>query len=121
MIRRFLDFLLLKEGKSFSPDDLNFQSLSSVQNNLQPKAKTVASAATIAPTTLLTKITGATQIDTITPPVTGDHVLWLVTTAGAVVISTAGNVLVGYTTVQNRPIAMIYDSAQGKYYIAAVV
>jgi len=100
--------------------DLDFQNISSVQNELQPGAKSITSATTIAPTTLLTKTTGATAIATITPPVTGDHVLWLVTDT-PVVIGIGGNVLVGYTTVTNRPIALIYDSKQGKYYIAAVV
>lgn len=102
-------------------DDLNFQNMSTVQNSLQPGAKTIAAATTIAPTTLLTKLTGATALSIITPPVTGDHVLYLVSVDGVIVIGTGGNVLVGYSTVLNRPIALIYDSKQGKYYVAAVV
>jgi hypothetical protein len=102
-------------------DDLNFQQISPVQSSAGLKARTIASATTIAPTTLLSKVTGSTAIATITPPVNGDHVLWLVSVDGVIVIGTGGNVLVGYSTVQNRPIAMVYDSAQGKYYCAAVV
>jgi hypothetical protein len=101
--------------------DLLHQQLSTVQSNLQPGAITIASATTISPTTLLTKLTGSTALATINPPVSGDHVLYLVSVDGVIVIGTGGNILVGYSTVQNRPIAMIYDSIQGKYYIAAVV
>ncbi len=102
-------------------DDLNFQNISSVQSSLQLGAKTIASATTIAPTTMLSKITGSTALSIITPPVTGDHVLWFVTVDGAIVIGTGGNVLVGYTTILNRPIALIYDSKQAKYYIQSIL
>lgn len=101
--------------------DLNFQDISTVQSNIQPKPVTMASATVIAPTTFLTKLTGAVAIATITPPITGCHMLALVSVDGAIVIGTGGNVLVGYTTVINRPILMIYDPVQGKYYAAAVV
>ncbi len=101
--------------------DLNFQEFSTVQSNLQKGATTIASATVVAPISFLTKLTGSTALATITPPVSGDHMLFLVSVDGVIVIGTGGNILVGYSTVQNRPIALIYDSKQGKYYIAAVV
>jgi hypothetical protein len=101
--------------------DLNFQDFSTVQSGLQQKPVTLASATVITPRTFLTRLTGSTQVETITPPVTGCHVLALVSVDGVVVIGTSGNVLVGYSTVQNRPIMLIYDPNQGKYYVNAVV
>lgn len=99
-------------------DDLNFQNISSVQNNLQPQPKTVASTTSIAPTTFLTKVTGTIDVTTITPPVTGSHMLVLVfTDASPGDILTTGNVLVGTTTVtQNKPVLLVYDPSQAKYY-----
>ena len=96
-------------------DDLNFQNISTVQNDLQQRPRTLASAATIAPTTFLTFVTGATGIDTITPPVTGCHMLALV--GGTSVISTNGNVLVGTTLVANRVLLLFYNPITGKYSI----
>lgn len=101
--------------------DLNFQQFSTVQSDKLLPPATVASATTIAPTTFLTKLTGATALATITPPVTGCHVLALVSVDGVIVIGTGGNILVGYSTVQNRPIMLIYDPVLAKYYINAVV
>ena len=100
--------------------DLNFQDLSTVQSIQQLGAKSIVPTATIAPTTFLTKCVGGVAFATITPPVTGDHLLFIVADS-ALVIPTTGNILVGYTMVVNRPIGFLYDSKQGKYYILAVV
>lgn len=96
-------------------DDLNFQQISTVQNQNMPQPVTLASAATIAPTTFLTFVTGAVQIDTITPPVTGCHMLALV--GGTSVISAAGNVLVGTTLIASRVLLLFYNPITGKYSI----
>lgn len=97
--------------------DLDFQNLSTVQNNLQPKPATIASAATIAPTTFLTFITGTTQIATITPPVTGCHMLATIHTDGAPVdYLTSGNILNAVDPAQNLINLFIYDPIQAKYY-----
>ncbi len=101
--------------------DLLFQNFSTVQSDKQPAPATVASATVITPTTFLTKLTGSTALATITPPVSGCHMLALVSVDGVIVIGTGGNILVGYSTVQNRPILLIYDPVQGKYYIMSVV
>src|SRR6266852_6292546 len=71
--------------------DLQFQQLSTVQNNLQPFPVTLASAATIAPTTGLTFVTGTVAVTVITPPVTGYHLLVLIfTNASPTAMATGG-------------------------------
>lgn len=95
--------------------DLNFQDLSTVQNNLQIGFRTIASAATIAPTTFLTLITGTTQLVTITPPVTGAHMLIFYFDGAMGVFSTAGNILVAADPGVNIATIMVYNPVTGKY------
>jgi hypothetical protein len=79
--------------------DLNHQNIATVQNNLQPQPVTVVAAATIAPTTFLTIVTGVTAVATITPPVTGAHMLAIVLAAtNSAGFVTTGNVLVASVT-----------------------
>ncbi len=107
-------------------DDLNFQNISTVQNSLQPGPVTITAAATIAPTTFLTFITGTTAVVTITPPVTGCHMLAIVATltnwAGA---TTAGNVIVASvtngTTWTNKVSLFVYNPLTAKYYPAFAI
>lgn len=102
--------------------DLNFQDFSTVQSNKQPLPATIASAATIAPTSFLTFLTGTVTIATITPPVSGVHMLALCFTNGAPgVFLTSGNIQIAYQPITNRPILLIYDPATAKYWVAAVV
>jgi len=97
--------------------DLNFQNLSTVQSDQQPQPNTVASAATIAPTTLITFVTGTTQVGTITPPVTGQHMLILIFTDGSPgTFLTNGNVLNAVVPTQDLPSFFFYDPIQAKYY-----
>ena len=81
--------------------DALFQNISSVQSNLQPTPPTVTAAATIAPSTFVTVLTGNTAVATITPPVAGQHLLCIVpgTTTG---FTTGGNVIGATTTVSGR-------------------
>lgn len=97
--------------------DLNFQDLSTVQSGLQPKPVTIASAATITPTTFLSVVTGTTVIQTITPPVTGTHMLALVftTTTPATLSITGGNILANTTPTSNVPVLCIWNPATNKY------
>src|SRR5215510_14198258 len=94
--------------------DLNFQDISTVQSNLQPMPVTVTAAATIAPTTFITKLTGNTAVQTITPPVTGSHMLCIVpgTTTG---FTTGGNVSGGTTTVASRAYLFVFNPLTGNY------
>lgn len=101
--------------------DLNHQDIGSVNSFPGKGVATLASATVVAPTTFLTRLTGAVALATVTPPVSGAHMLALVSVDGVIVIGTGGNILVGYSTVQNRPILLIWDPLQGKYYINAVV
>jgi hypothetical protein len=97
--------------------DLNFQNLSTVQNKTQSQPVTLASAATVAPTTLITFITGTTQIATITPPVTGSHFLITIhTDAAPVDYLTNGNILNAVDPLQNLMNLFVYDPIQAKYY-----
>lgn len=97
--------------------DLNFQDFSTVQSNLQPKPATIASAATIAPTSFLTFITGTVALETITPPVSGLHMLALIHTNGSPgTFVTTGNILTAVVPTQNIPTLLLYDPAQRKYY-----
>ena len=88
--------------------DLLFQNLSTVQSNLQPSMPTITAAATIAPQTFVTKVTGNTAIQTIVPPVSGIHMLCIIpgTTTG---FTTGGNVSGGTTTVASRAYLFIFD------------
>ena len=98
--------------------DLLFQNISTVQSNKQPLPVTVTAAATIAPTTFITKVTGNTAIATITPPVAGTHMLCIVpgTTTG---FTTGGNVSGGTTTVASRASLLVYEPIAATYYIVS--
>lgn len=98
-------------------DDLNFQNISTVQNNLQPTPVTIAAATTIAPTTFITIVSGTTQIKTITPPVTGSHLLAMIfTDATPGVTLTTGNIIIASTPVTSKLLLLAYNPLNGKYY-----
>jgi len=79
---------------------------------------TVASAATIRAKSDILKVTGTTQVDTIIPAFEGfGGFLVLIPVDGSVVLSTAGNILIGITAVINRAVFMMYVKSTGKWYI----
>jgi hypothetical protein len=86
---------------------------------------TLASAATINYVkTDVIRITGTTQIDTIIPPFGGQT--WsirvtLIPVDGAIVLSAAGNVLVGITMAINRSVDLIWSKTSQKWYIESGV
>ena len=100
--------------------DLNFQDISTVQNNLQPTPVTITAATTIAPTTFLTKVSGTTAVATITPPVTGCHMLAIeaVTTNFSGFV-TSGNIafasLTNSTFWANKITLLVYNPLTAKY------
>lgn len=101
--------------------DLTFQNFSSIQSDKQPSPPTIAAAATIAPTTKLTFVTGTTQVATITPPVSGYHELALVFTNGSPgAMLTTGNIQRAAQPVQNVPVILYYDPSTKKYYAGPV-
>ena len=97
--------------------DLLFQNFSTVQSNEQPAPVTIASAATITPITLITFLTGTTQVVTINPPVTGQHMLVLIfTNASPGAFTTAGNIKAAYQPIQNLPVVLFYDPVTALYW-----
>lgn len=99
--------------------DLLFQQLSSVNNGLQPVPPTIASAATISPQTFITFVTGTVQVATITPFVSGAHLLVLVfTDASPGALVTTGNIKRAITPVQNIPALFFYDPVTALYWPA---
>lgn len=105
--------------------DLNHQDFATVQSNQQPTPTTIASAATIAPTTKLTRITGTTSITKITPPVSGYHELtFIFSSAYATAFNTggsgAGAIHAAYTSIADRPVTLYYDPRTALYYVQTV-
>ena len=101
--------------------DIDFQNISTVHNLLQPKPVTIASATTVAPTTFLSFISGTTAIATVTPPVTGAHMLCFIFTAATpVAFTTSGNIKLVATHTQNMPMFLIYNPLDAKYYVGEV-
>lgn len=98
--------------------DLYHKNIASVQDNLQPMPMTVAAAATIAPQTYVTFLTGTTSVATVTPPVTGQHSLVLISTDSGTTNATVttGNIIKASTFVQNKALIMVYDPIGAKYY-----
>jgi len=102
--------------------DLLSQNLSTVQTDKQPLPPTIASAATIAPTTKLTFVTGTVQVETITPFTSGYQEITLCfTNAAPGLFLTTGNIQIAYQPIQNRPIDLCYDPSSNKWWVKAVV
>jgi hypothetical protein len=98
--------------------DALFQQLSTVQSGAQPVPAIITAAATIAPQTFLSFIEGNTAISTITPPVSGCHMLCIVagTTTG---FTTGGNVVGATTTVDERAYLFVYDPVTANYFLVS--
>jgi hypothetical protein len=94
------------------------QRLSTVQSALSPMPVTITAAATIAPTTFLTILSGNTAVETITPPIAGAHMLAIMagTTTG---FTTGGNVSGATTTVASRVYLFVYNPVTGYYYVVS--
>lgn len=101
--------------------DMDFQSLSTVQSAAMPKPGTIASAATVAPANFLTFISGTVAIATITPPIAGVHMLCLVfTTTTPTAFTTTGNMKAVMTPTQNIPVFLVFNPVENKYYAGEV-
>lgn len=101
--------------------DLLFQNLTVAQSIQQPTIPTIASAATIAPTTRASFISGTAQLATITPPTSGYCELVLIFTNGSPgAFLTSGNILTAYTPIQNRAVTLYYDRISAKWYVMSV-
>lgn len=101
--------------------DLAFQDLSTVQSNQQPKPATIASAATVVPSTFISFISGTVAIASVTPPVTGAHMLvFIFTTTTPVAFTTTGNIKYVSTPTQNIPHLLFWNPIENKYYTGEV-
>ena len=97
--------------------DLNHQYIDTVASDQCPQPATLASALTIAPTTFSTFVSGTTDVKTITPPVSGAHMLCMVFTNTAPPdILTTGNVTAGLTTItQDVPVLLFWNPITSIY------
>jgi hypothetical protein len=75
---------------------------------------TLASAATIAPTTGFTILTGNVGVATITPPIQGPHML-AIQFAGTAGVLATGNILTATASVVGQAMLLLYNPAAGKY------
>lgn len=82
--------------------------------NSQVAPVTLASAATIAPTTFLTTLTGNVAITTITPPIPGGHTICLIF-AGTAGVATGGNINATVASVVAVAMLLVYNTVTGKY------
>jgi hypothetical protein len=94
--------------------DLQFQDFSTVQSPLQQKPQTIASAATIAPVSFLTVMTGNVAVVTITPPLTGVHMI-AVQFAGVAGVTAAGNILTATATIAGQIMLLVFNPNTNKY------
>lgn len=105
--------------------DLLSQNFGAAQSAQQPLPVTMAAAATVAPTTALTFLTGQTQVANITPPTTGYCRVTLCFTHAApgafLTNGTANPIKVAYQPIQNRPITLHYDPSSNFWWPEAVV
>jgi len=94
---------------------LNSADYSVPQSKLQPQPTTIAAAATVTPTGLVTHISGATAIVNVTPPQEGVHILIFVST-GTWAMTAAGNILTAVAaTAAGVTVILVYDPRTGKY------
>lgn len=95
---------------------LAFRDYVGIVANLNP-APTLASAATIQPTTSVVFVSGTTTINTITvpPQMVGGGQLVLIPT-GLWSTGTSGNIALATTGVVNRALFMTYDRVTDKWY-----
>lgn len=102
--------------------DLLAQNFSTYQTDKQPLPVTLASAATITPTTKFTFVTGTAQLANITPPTSGycEITLCFITTSPGLFL-TSGNIQIAYQPIINRPIDLCYDPISAKWWVKAVV
>lgn len=82
----------------------------------------VASAASISPKTDLVRVSGTTNIETITPNFGGGFsgILFVVPTDGVVNTVTTGNILVAVAMAQNRVTVLVYSKVANKWYPGAI-
>lgn len=101
--------------------DSELNNLNTYQSPIQQGSRTIASAATIAPTTRYSRITGSTPVVNITPPTLGYHELVFdFANATANALNTGGNIATAYTAIVDRPITVYYNPQTAQYKVMSV-
>jgi hypothetical protein len=101
--------------------DLAFQNFSTVQSDKQPDPPTIASAATITPTSRFTFVSGTVQVANITAPTSGySEIVLCFTDAAPGLFLTTGNLKTAYQPIQNRPVTLYWIKAESKWYVDTV-
>lgn len=81
----------------------------------------LASADTINPKTDIVFVTGATPVTKIIPNfgggVASGLLILIAQNAGGLVLGTGGNILVGITAAQNRPVFLVYSKSANAWFI----
>jgi len=103
--------------------NLDHQQLNTVQSPLMPQPVTIASATTVAPTTFSTIISGTTDIATITPFVTGSHLLlFTFNNANPADLVETGNITIGgaaanvtMSPAEGESVLLFYDPITARY------
>ena len=95
-------------------DTLEFQNYSTVQSEKQPAPKTMASAATIAPSGFLTVLTGNVAVVNITPPMSWTHMI-AIQFAGIAGVTAAGNITTATASVAGQIMLLVYNPNTKKY------
>ena len=88
--------------------------ISPTQGPTSPTPVTMASAATIAPSTFLTVLTGNTAVAAITPPVTHGHML-AIQFAGTAGITATNNITTAKASVAGEVMLLVYNPVTQKY------
>lgn len=99
--------------------DVNFQDFLTVQSSLQPKPATIASAATVAPLTCFSFISGTAAIANITPPVSGFHILFFWPLAAFTTVNT-GNITTVLTAAIGSPVILFFNPVTSRYIAAEI-
>ena len=94
--------------------EVTFQDFSTVQSIQQQKPQTIASAATIAPVSFLTVLTGNVAITAITPPLAGTHMI-AIQFAGTAGITAGNNITTTKASVVGEVMLLVYNATTAKY------
>jgi len=94
--------------------EVDWQLFSTVQSPLSPKPVTIAAANVIAPTSFLTILTGNVVVKTITPPLTGLHMI-AIQFAGVLGVDATGNVATAKVSIVGMIILFVYNPNTAKY------
>lgn len=115
-IKRLLGSAPSQVSRNKDLGDLAFQDLVPLKGTGTP-APTLASAATIAPTTEVTFVSGTTTINTITPPplFVGGGQITLIPT-GLWSTGTSGNIALATTGVVSKALILTWDATTAKWY-----